>query len=1327
MTTTTKNDASSNAMLGSMASNDGFSGITKFNGEDKTYSSAKWAADIEDNAEIFGWTAQQKLIVARRSLVGTAELWLRTEKTFKTFDELSAALQKEFPDALNSKEMHELMATRKKKKDETYYQYMLTMKELGKRAKFADYVAIQYIVDGITDYENNKAILYGVTTYSVLKEKLAIYEKMKSKTVKKTEVESKTQNVFSSSREKKETARPDGRSCYNCGDKNHLANRCPNGVKCFRCNNFGHIGTECRSSTTTRHQQQQGGSRGSGNGASGQRTMCVSVIPEDGAAAAVNGERERRGTNEVNEAEGTGSCNCQCQSQSVMRVNVNTNSAVSESLCNSNKSVKLVKISDVDVEALIDSGSDVNLMSSELLSRLNKAGHDEDNEDKVMLTGLGASRVCSVGKFHTTIKVDGKYFDTVFYIVPCGVMPYEVILGQPFLLNTTVLLDKGTVKLMAQTEGGQYMLCLPIEADEPLCSNPEVQELVASYKPMFTKEAPIKLKIILKDEVPVAQRPRRLAIKEEEVVRRQVEEWLAKEIIRPSYSEYASPLVLVTKKDGSIRVCVDYRKINQKMIKDEYPLPVIDDHIDKLSKSRVFSTLDLKNGFFHLPVEEESVKYTAFVTSSPEGQYEFLRAPFGLSICPKYFSRFINIIFREQIASGIVLIFIDDVIILAENEEEAIERLKIVLKVSSEYGLEINWKKTQLLQRKVEYLGHVIEDGTVKPSPSKTEAVRCFPEPKTVKQVHSFVGLTSYFRKYIENYAVIARPLTDLLKKEKEFYFGEEERHAFEVLKTKLCSEPVLKIYEVGLDTEMHTDASKYGYAAILMQKEKDGKLHPVHYMSRKTSETEQRNYTSYELEALAVVEGVRKFRKYLFGIHFKIVTDCAAFQKTLYKKEVSAKVARWVLFLQDFDYEVEHRAGAKMSHVDSLSRNPHCYLIHSELHARICKAQKEDSDLSVLREVLNEKTEYKDFYIENDLIYKGVEKKLVIPDIMETEIIKRAHEIGHFGKKKTMDIIDKDYYIKDLAKKIDRVILGCVPCILASKKEGKQEGFLSPIDKGELPLETLHIDHLGPLDATKKMYNYILTVVDAFTKFVWIYPTKTLTAKETVEKLRLHQKDYGNPTRYITDKGAAFTGQEFKDYCQEEGIQHHAVTTGIPRGNGQVERVHRIIISVLTKMCIEEPTHWYKHVSKVQRVINGTYQRSINTSPFNLLTGTKLKQKEDIKLIELLDEECRQHFMERRDNVRQAAKVQILKVQEENRRTYNRKRKEALDYVVGDIVAIQRTQFGNTLKLKPKFLGPYQVVKKVGKGRYHVEKVDLNTEGPRKTSTGVDYMKMWP
>ncbi|KAG7310313.1 hypothetical protein JYU34_003072 [Plutella xylostella] len=208
----------------------------------------------------------------------------------------------------------------------------------------------------------------------------------------------------------------------------------------------------------------------------------------------------------------------------------------------------------------------------------------------------------------------------------------------------------------------------------------------------------------------------------------------------------------------------------------------------------------------------------------------------------------------------------------------------------------------------------------------------------------------------------------------------------------------------------------------------------------------------------------------------------------------------------------------------------------------------------------------------------------------METEIIKRAHEIGHFGKKKTMDIIDKDYYIKDLAKKIDRVILGCVPCILASKKEGKQEGFLSPIDKGELPLETLHIDHLGPLDATKKMYNYILTVVDAFTKFVWIYPTKTLTAKETVEKLRLHQKDYGNPTRYITDKGAAFTGREFN--CLSNGI--------FPRC------LKKSIIHPIHKSGDRDRVENYRPIS-ILPSISKLLERIINTRLINYLESNNL------------------------------------------------------------------------------------------------------------------------
>lgn len=326
-------------------------------------------------------------------------------------------------------------------------------------------------------------------------------------------------------------------------------------------------------------------------------------------------------------------------------------------------------------------------------------------------------------------------------------------------------------------------------------------------------------------------------------------------------------------------------------------------------------------------------------------------------------------------------------------------------------------------------------------------------------------------------------------------------------------------------------------------------------------------------------------------------------------------------------DYSIEHRNGSRMQHVDALSRN--ILFVDTELHTRIKKAQEEDLGLKTIRKILEDKDEYEDYFLENGIVYKGIEKKLVLPDIMDIEIIKKAHGIGHFGKKKMKDIIEKDYYITKLDSKIEKVISACVPCLLASRKLGKKEGLLNPIDKGDSPLDTLHCDHLGPLDATKKMYNYILTIIDGYTKFVWIYPVKTVTAKETVQKLQQHQQDYGNPRRIITDRGTAFTGSEFQEYCQEEGIQHITITTGVPRGNSQVERMNSIIISTLTKMCIEEPGHWYKHVSKLQRVINSTYQRSINTTPFELLIGVKLKLKEDLCILQFLEEESRREFID--------------------------------------------------------------------------------------------------
>ncbi|CAK1590836.1 unnamed protein product [Parnassius mnemosyne] len=500
-------------------------------------------------------------------------------------------------------------------------------------------------------------------------------------------------------------------------------------------------------------------------------------------------------------------------------------------------------------------------------------------------------------------------------------------------------------------------------------------------------------------------------------------------------------------------------------------------------------------------------------------------------------------------------------------------------------------------------------------------------------------------------------------------------------------------IFNQKLHTKLQSDASSIALAAILMQKNEEGEMHPVYYRSRRTNDIES-CYSSYDLEALAVIEGVKKFHHYLFG--------------------------------SEYDYDVEHRAGCRMPHADALSRIPYVAAVVT-LHEKISQAQERDEDLKAIKQLILTNGQYNDHYMEQGVLYKGDQRQLVVPELMKKEVIKEVHNNGHFAMKKMKEAISKDYFIKNMDRKIEGVITSFIPRVLATRKEGKQEGYLNPIGKEGTPLHTLHLDHIGPLTETRKMYNHILTVVDGFTKFVWLYPTKSTTSAEVISKLQLHQDTFANPVRIITDRGTAFTSGAFKKYCEEEGIQHVTITTGIPRGNGQVERVHRIMIPMLTKLCIEDQSLWYKHVGRVQRAINSTYQRSIDTTPFQLLTGTKMNCKEDVEILNLLLQETIEQYSESRESLRQKARDQIQKIQEENRNTYNKKRKQSSQYEVGDLVTIKRTQFGPGLKLKAKFFGPYKVVKVKRNDRYDVVKLYQDTEGPNSTATSADFMKRWP
>ncbi|GFW30396.1 retrovirus-related Pol polyprotein from transposon 17.6 [Trichonephila clavipes] len=768
----------------------------------------------------------------------------------------------------------------------------------------------------------------------------------------------------------------------------------------------------------------------------------------------------------------------------------------------------------VKVTALIDSGSTVSLLRENTSRRIMDT--TKLSKNKMLLTGIGEAQVTTIGSFEHEFKIDDENYSLTWHVVPTDKLKFEAVIGSDLLEQASISFTKEGVKFNKYENHAQLMQIsaenLQEELDLRHVENrqikKELEKLIQDYKPEKTASTDVTMRIILKDEEPVCQHPRRLVFTERQ------------------------------EKDGSSRMCIDYRKLNQKLVKDKFPLPIIENVLDTLQEAKVYSTLDLRNGFFHVDVDEDCRKYTSFIV--PDGQFEFNKVPFRLSTSPGVFQRYVSSIFRDLTRKGIVISYLDDLVIPAKNEQEGLEKLKIIFEVAKKYGLEIKFKKCQFLKKKIEFLGHIVESGTIKPSPTKTLAVRKFPEPTTIKQVQSFLGLTGYFRKYIKDYSKIAKPLSDLTRKENLFVFGIQQKEAFEKLKKIMSEGPILHLYKYGRKTELHTDACKQGYGAILLQEAEDGKLHPVYYMSKKTNTAEEK-YDSYELEVLAIINALKKFRVYLLGQHFKIVTDCSAFQKTMQKKELITLIARWALQLEEFDYEIEHRAGSRMKHVDALSRYPVMMVCKDTLTSKLKNAQEEDDNIQTLKSLL-EKQESEEFFERNGILYKYLNGRelIVTPKAMQAELIKLIHEN-------------------------------------ANKKTGKKEGFLNPISKESIPLSTYHVDFIGPLPSTNKSYQHIFTVVDAFTKFTWLYPVKTVSAESALEKLKQQQKTFGNPIRIISDRGSAFTSKLFNDYCDEENIQHLQIATGVPRGNGQVERIHRTLIPVLTKLSLGDSTKWYK------------------------------------------------------------------------------------------------------------------------------------------------------
>lgn len=1249
-------------------------GIEEYNG---TASVNAWLSDFEATAIMARWTDRQKLIMCRKKMTGAAKAFLWTLRVGISYQQLKEELTKEFGEIVRASDIHRQLTTRRRKIEESALDYVYAMQRIAQPLQLDEQSFCEYVADGYTCDEKLRVILYEAQTIASLKEKLVCIERAHNK-----------RSVIRGAEGGKR------KNCFNCGSGEHQLAHCPiknSGPKCFQCNAYGHRAKQCTKQTP------------------GKDTKCFKC-----------GE--------------IGHISRHCTNAAPKSAKVNF-------ISNRYPTVG-IKFGNVDVQAMVDTGSDVSLIRHDFCENLELSFRRKIKNSQQVVRGYGGQHSLVNGELGCEVVIGNKKTLAKFLVVPKAAIDSPVLIGIDTLEQLSYKITNGHVEIMEDVETNNekksgeeqsnedYRWVLRIvcddqqELDAPPGYRRVLSEIVNNYEPSTTSNVESEMKIRVNSQDVVRTVPRRLAPLEKEVVKKQVREWLKDGIIQQSQSPYASAVVVVPKKDGSRRVCVDYREINKMIVRDSYPMPNIEEQIDQLADARVYSVLDLKNSYFHVKVEEASRQYTSFVTT--DGQYEFLRAPFGLCISGNAFGRFISAALQELIMDGTVMAFVDDVIVPSKDEESGLLSLRRVLEVAQRAGLRFNWKKCVFLRRRVEYLGYTIYNGQIEPSPQKIEKVKHFPLPKTAKQLQRFIGLASYFRKFIEGFASMARPLTTMLKKESNFEFDNGAIAAFKLIKESLVKYPVLHIFNEKLETELHTDASKAAIAGILLQRaEEDGKLHPCYYYSRLTDKAEK-NYHSFELETLAVVEAMKKFRCYLLGKKFKLVTDCLAFKQSLNKKIPNARISRWFVTLSEFDFIVEHRAGDKMRHVDALSRAT-IMVISAVASNRILEAQKNDETACEIVRKIEKGESVDDFVMKNGILYRGIEgEQLYVPQQMQEELIRNAHARGHFGVRKTKERLTGEYYIANLDDKIKKCIENCVTCIVSEKKKGKLEGQLRPIPKGDVPLDTFHVDHLGPMPSTRKSYNYILTVVDAFTKFIWLFPTKTTNAEEVVNKLTLLADTFGDPRRIICDRGAAFTSGHFEKYCLERGIELHKIVTGVPRGNGQVERIHRIIIPVLTKLAAGKPEEWFKYVNKVQLNVNNSWQRAIRMTPLELLIGTKMKCKDDLELAQIVQEEMQQRFVEERNTLRERARGNIQKMQEENRKEYNLRRRPETEYAAGSIVAIPVTQFVVGGKVKPRYNGPYEVVKKLPNNRYEVRKIIQDSEGPRNTTTSGDVLKMW-
>ncbi|GJV99201.1 reverse transcriptase domain-containing protein [Tanacetum coccineum] len=669
---------------------------------------------------------------------------------------------------------------------------------------------------------------------------------------------------------------------------------------------------------------------------------------------------------------------------------------------------------------------------------------------------------------------------------------------------------------------------------------------------------------------PVAKSPYRLAPSELEELSGQLKELQDKGFIRPSSSPWGAPVLFVKKKDGSFRMCIDYRELNKLTIKNRYPLPRIDDLFDQLQGSQYFSKIDLRSGYHQLRVHEDDIPKTAFRTRY--GHFEFTVMPFGLTNAPAVFMDLMNRVCRPYL-DKFVIVFIDDILIYSKIREEHEGHLGLVLELLKKERLYAKFSKCEFwLQEKA---------------------------PRTPSEVRSFLGLAGYYRRFIEDFSKIAKPLTVLTQKSKTFDWGEEQENAFQTLKDKLCNAPVLALPDGPEDFVVYCDASGLGLGCVLMQR---GKV--IAYASRQLK-IHEKNYTTHDLELGAVVFALKIWRHYLYGTKSVIYTDHKSLQHIFSQKELNMRQRRWIELFSDYDCEIRYHPGKANVVADALSRKERVkpkrvramnMTLQSSIKDRILAAQKEASDESAgLQRGIDEMIELRNdgalYYLDRIWVPLKGDVRTLIMD----EAHKSKYSVHPGADKMYYDLRDR-YWWPGMKKDIAVYVSKCLTCLKVKAEHQRPSGLLQQPEIPEWKWEGIAMDFVTKLPRTSSGHDTIWVIVDRLTKSAHFLPMREDYKMERLARLYLNEivARHGVPISIISDRDSRFTSRFWQSMQEALGTRLDMSTAYHPQTDGQSERTIQTLEDMLRACVLDFEGSWDVHLPLVEFSYNNSYHSSV-------------------------------------------------------------------------------------------------------------------------------------